>query len=140
LHKVATKESVVAGKLKVVEGVGQVSDKIRVYEKPTCTKCREVKKLLQEKGVEFESINYFEESLTPEGLKTLLRAAGLKAEEAMRKSEPAYREFVAGKGLNDAELIRLMVQHPELIQRPIVVKGKKAVIARPAEKLSELDI
>jgi arsenate reductase (glutaredoxin) len=115
-------------------------DKIRMYEKPTCTKCREVKKLLQEKGVEFEAINYFEDSLTPEALTALLRAAGLKPEEALRKNEPAYREFVVGKGLNDAELIRLMVEHPELIQRPIVVRGKKAVIARPTEKLSELDI
>jgi arsenate reductase len=99
-----------------------------------------VKKELAEKGIEFEAINYFEEPLTPELLKKLLKTAGLKPAEAIRTKEDAYKQHVAGKNLNDDQLIALMVKHPELIQRPIVVKGGKAVIPRPIEKLKDLGL
>jgi arsenate reductase (glutaredoxin) len=92
------------------------------------------------KGVKFEAINFFEQPLTADVLKQLLRSAGLKPSEALRTNDAVHKEKVAGKKLSDEELIRLMVKHPELIQRPIVVKGKKAVLARPAEKLGELGI
>ena len=118
----------------------RMAEKIVVYEKPTCSKCREVKRLLNDKGVEFEAINYFEQGLTADKLEQLLRAAGLKPEDAIRKNEPAYKEFVAGKGLGQDDLIRTMAAHPELIQRPIVVRGKKAVLARPVENLCALDL
>jgi arsenate reductase len=95
---------------------------------------------LTEKGVEFEAINFFEQPLTADLLKQLLRAARLNASEALRINDAVYKERVAGKNLSDEELIRLMVKHPELIQRPLVAKGKKAVLARPAEKLGELGI
>jgi len=73
-------------------------------------------------------------------LRQPLPSAGLKPQEAVRKNESAYREHVAGKDLNDAQLIQLMTKYPEVIQRPIVVHGKKAVLAGPIDKLSELDI
>ena len=95
---------------------------------------------MTEKGVEFEAINFFEQPMTADLLKQLLRSAGLKPSEALRTNDAVYKEKVAGKTLGDEELIRLMVKHPELIQRPLVVKGKKAVLARPAEKLTELGI
>jgi arsenate reductase len=95
---------------------------------------------LTEKGVEFEAINFFEQPMTADLLKQLLRASGLKPSEALRTNDAIYKEKVAGKNLSEEELIRLMVKHPELIQRPIVVKGKKAVLARPAEKLADLGI
>ena len=114
--------------------------KIKVYEKPTCTTCRVVKKELMEKGVEFEAINYFEKPLTAEGLRSLLKAAGMAPTQAIRKNEAAYKEHVAGRELSDDQLIRLMVKHPELIQRPIVVKDGKAVIPRPVEKLKDLGL
>lgn len=117
-----------------------MKEKITVYEKPTCTTCRVVKKELTEKGVEFEAINYFEQPLTADLLKKLLKTAGLKPAEAIRTKEEAYKKYVAGKDLGDDQLIALMVKHPELIQRPIVVKGGKAVIPRPVEKLKELGL
>ena len=95
---------------------------------------------MTEKGVEFEAINFFEQPMTADLLKQLLRASGLKPSEALRTNDAIYKEKVAGKNLSEEELIRLMVKHPELIQRPIVVKGKKAVLARPAEKLADLGI
>jgi arsenate reductase len=60
--------------------------------------------------------------------------------DAMRTKEAAYKQFVAGKNLRDDELVSLMIKHPELIQRPLVVRGKKGVLARPVERLSDLGI
>ena len=95
---------------------------------------------MTEKGVEFEAVNYIEKPLSAARLKQLLRQAGLRPHEGLRTKEHAYREHVAGKSLSDGELLTLMAQHPELIQRPIVVRGNKAVLAREIEKLGELGI
>jgi arsenate reductase (glutaredoxin) len=95
---------------------------------------------LTDKGVQFESINYIDHPLSVDKLKQLLDNAGLKPEDAVRRGEDVYRQLVAGKNLNDSQLIHLMAAHPELIQRPIVVRGQKAVLARPVEKLADLDI
>lgn len=92
------------------------------------------------KGADFEAVNYFEQPLSADSLKKLLRSAGLKPAEAVRTREPAYKEFVEGKKLSDEQLIRIMADHPELIQRPIVVRGSKAVLARPVERLKDLKI
>lgn len=73
-------------------------------------------------------------------MKKLLRSAGLKPMDAMRTREAAYKRLVAGKDLKDDELVSLMIKHPELIQRPLVVRGNKAVLARPVERLSGLGI
>jgi arsenate reductase len=95
---------------------------------------------LTEKGVAYESVDYIEEPLSASELKNLLRRAGMKPHEVVRKNEPAYKEYVSGKDLSDTQLIELMVKHPELIQRPIVVRGEKAVLARPVDRLSDLGI
>ena len=95
---------------------------------------------MTEKGIQFESINYTKQSLSANDLKRLLRRAGLKPQEALRKNETAYKQYVADKNLNDEQLIRVMAEHPELIQRPIVARGNKAVLARPPHRLSELGI
>jgi arsenate reductase (glutaredoxin) len=95
---------------------------------------------LTEKGVEFESVDYTKESLSPSELKRLLQSAGLKPQEALRKNEAAYHDYVADKDLTSEQLIRVMAEHPELIQRPIVKRGSQAVLARPADKLSDLGI
>jgi len=81
-----------------------------------------------------------EKPLSANALKDLLSSAGMKPGDLVRKNEPAYREHVTGKEFTDAQLIALMVKHPELIQRPIVVRGKKAVLARPVARLGELGI
>lgn len=95
---------------------------------------------MTEKGIDYESVDYIEETLSATRLKQLLQSAGLKPQDALRKNEPVYREHVAGKDLSEAQLIQLMVRHPELIQRPIVVRGDKAVLARPVKNLEELGI
>lgn len=92
------------------------------------------------KSVEFEAINYVEEPLSAASLKQLLRQAGLNPQDALRTKEAAYRQYVAGKDLSNDELILIMAKHPELLQRPIVVRGGRAVLARPVENLSKLGI
>ena len=91
-------------------------------------------------GVAFESVNYIEHPLSAEELKGLLRRAGLKPHDVLRTKESAYREFVAGKDLSDDALLNMMAAHPELLQRPIVARGGKAVLARPVENLEKLGI
>ena len=93
---------------------------------------------MTKQGVEFETVNYIEHPLSADELRDLLRRAGLRPQEAIRTKEPAYQEFVAGKNLTDAELLKVMATHPELLQRPIVARDKQAVLARPVENLAKL--
>jgi arsenate reductase len=95
---------------------------------------------LIEKSLDFETVNYLENPISEKELKKLLHTAGLKATDAVRTNEAAYRQQVAGKNLSEEQLIRLMVKYPELLQRPIVVRGNQGVLARPANKLAELGI
>ena len=77
--------------------------------------------------------------LSVKSLKQLLHRAGLKPSDVVRTKEAVYKEQVAGKDLSENQLLGLMAKHPELIQRPIVVRGEKAVLARPVNKIDELD-
>ncbi len=92
-------------------------------------------------GIEYDAVNYLKDGpLTASKLKTLLQMAGLKPQEAIRTKEQAYKQLVADQDLSDEQLIEVMAAHPELIQRPIVVRGKRAVLARPVQKLADLGI
>lgn len=95
---------------------------------------------MTERGVEYESVNYIERPLAVAELKRLLQHAGLTPQDVLRTKEPAYRELVAGKNLGDEELLNLIAAHPELLQRPIVTRDDKAVLARPVANLAKLGI
>jgi len=95
---------------------------------------------LTAKGAEFEAVDYTKHPLTADALKRLLRDAGLKPMDAIRTKEDAFKRYVAGKHLTDAELLAIMAAHPELIQRPLVARGKKVVLARPVERLDDLGV
>jgi arsenate reductase len=112
---------------------------ITVYEKPTCTKCREMDKFLREKGVDFSKVNYYIKPLTKKKLTELVQKMKIDPRDLLRKSEPIYRELgIAKKELTDAQLIALMVEHPDLMQRPIVERGDRAVLGRPTENVEDL--
>ena len=114
-------------------------DKVTIYQKPTCSKCRITIGLLKERGVEFESVNYYEQRLNAAQLRGLVRKLGVSPRELLRKDEPVARSLgLAKRDLSDEELIELMVENPDLIQRPIVVRGDKAVLGRPPENIEEL--
>lgn len=85
-------------------------------------------------------MNYLEHPLSADELKKILRSAGLKPLDVVRTREDKYKKLIEGKDLSDDELVRLMVANPELIQRPLVVRGKKAVLARPIERLKDLGV
>lgn len=96
-------------------------------------------KLLRESGVAFEKVNYYIEPLGKKKLTELLRKMNIKPRELLRKSEPIYRELGLGnKTFSDGEIISLMVKHPDLIQRPIVERGDRAVLGRPTENVKAL--
>jgi arsenate reductase len=112
---------------------------ITIYQKPTCSTCREAVRLLKESGKSFTAINYYEQPFTTGQLKRLLKKAGLSPKDVLRTKEDIYKELgLAKKTLSDDELIELMVQHPDLIQRPIVEAGEQALLARPAESIEKL--
>jgi arsenate reductase len=116
-----------------------VSDSIVVYQKPTCTTCRQVYTALKDSGVDFETVNYYTDPIPASKLRELLKKMGIAARDLLRTKEEVYRKLeLAKRNLTDDDLIALMVQHPDLIQRPIVEKGTRAILARPAERLKEI--
>lgn len=113
--------------------------KITVYQKPTCTTCRQVYTALKESGVDFDSVNYYVDPISKSKLKDLIKKMGISASELFRTKEDIYKDLgLAKKKVSEEEAIDLMVKHPDLIQRPIVEKGSKAILARPADRLKEI--
>jgi arsenate reductase (glutaredoxin) len=113
--------------------------KITIYQKPTCSTCREAIKLLIASRQDYTAVNYYEKPFTKTHLKELLKKAGLNATDILRTKEDIYKTLgLAGKKLAEEELLDLMIKHPDLIQRPMVEKGEKVVLARPAETIKRL--
>lgn len=116
-----------------------MSDQITVYEKPTCTKCREMDRFLRESGVDFTKVNYYIEPLSEKKLRDLLKKMDITPRELLRTGESVYRELELSKrDLSDDEVISLMVKHPDLMQRPIVERGDRAVLGRPTENVKSI--
>jgi arsenate reductase (glutaredoxin) len=95
---------------------------------------------LSERGVDYESVNYIKHPLSVDELKELLQRAALTPHDVLRTKEPASRKLVAGKNLDNDQLLQVMAAHPELLQRPIVAREDKAVLARPVGNLAKLGI
>jgi arsenate reductase (glutaredoxin) len=116
-----------------------MATKIVIYEKPTCTTCRQVHKALKESGVDFDAVDYYVDPIPKTKLQELLRKMGMPARSLLRAKEETYRKLhLAECDLSDDEIVDLMVKHPDLLQRPIVEKGSRAILARPAERLKDI--
>ncbi|HKG02774.1 MAG TPA: ArsC/Spx/MgsR family protein [Conexibacter sp.] len=109
---------------------------ITVYEKRACTTCRKLAELLTERGVDFERVEYHVEGLTEPEIRALLAKAGIPPSAALRMREEGAAELAAA-GDEDA-IAAAMVERPQLLQRPIVVNGDRAVLARPVERVLEI--
>ncbi len=112
--------------------------KITLYHNPRCSKSRNAKALLEEQGVELSIIEYLK---TPPGvaeLKTLARQLQVPVREMMRSNENIYRELQLDKTTSDEALFEAIAEHPILLQRPIAVAGRRAIIGRPPENVLEL--
>ena len=113
--------------------------KITIYQKPTCTTCRQVYAALRDAGVAFAAVDYYTDPIPKTKLRELLRKMKMPARELLRTKEEIYRKLrLAERDLTDDEIVEVMVEHPDLIQRPIVEKGSRAILARPAERLKEI--
>jgi arsenate reductase len=112
---------------------------IVVYEKPTCTTCRNVHAALVESGVDFDTVDYYVDPIPKAKLIDLLRKMKMTPRQLLRTNDAIYKTLKLGeRELSDEELIDLMVEHPDLLQRPIVEKGPRAILARPPERLKEI--
>jgi len=112
---------------------------ITVYQKPTCTTCRQVYAALREAQVDFEAVDYYTDPIPRPKLEELIRKMRIAPRDLLRTKEPAYRTLgLADPAVTDERIIEAMVAHPELMQRPIVEKGNRAILARPAARLNEL--
>ena len=109
-----------------------------VYHNPRCTKSREALALLQEKGCQFEVIEYLKLTPKADELKLVLMKLNMKPEQIVRKGEQIFKQKLKGLKLSDDEWIKVLVEHPILIERPIVIKGNRAVIARPCSNIELL--
>ncbi|MFC6632302.1 arsenate reductase (glutaredoxin) [Microbulbifer taiwanensis] len=110
-----------------------------IYHNPRCSKSRQTLQLLQGNGIEPQVVLYLETPPGKDTLADLLKKLGIGARELLRNGEDAYKELqLKDRSLSEEQLIDAMVQHPILIQRPIVVKGDKAVLGRPPENVLEL--
>lgn len=111
---------------------------IQIYHNSRCTKSRECLAFLEETGQEYEVIKYLEEVPSFEELKTIIHKLGINPIELVRKKEKMWIENFKNQMLTDDEIIQTMVLNPILIERPIIVNGEKATIARPLEKALQI--
>lgn len=111
---------------------------MKIYHNPRCSKSRETLHILQDNNQDIEVVEYLKTPPTRDELKMLLQKLNMKAEEIVRKSELVYKEKFKNSNFTEEEWIQIMMENPKLIERPIVVKGNKAVLGRPPENVKEL--
>ena len=109
-----------------------------IWHNPRCSKSREAMTILEENKCEAEIVNYLESKPNRQEIKSVLKMLGLSARELMRTKEDIYKELNLSSEESEEKLIEAMVNHPKLIERPIVIKDGKAVIGRPIENVVNL--
>ena len=111
---------------------------ITIYQKPTCSTCKEVYQALKDSQVEFDAVDYFTDPIPKAKLRELIQKLGVPVEELIRKKDQLFGDLRLGeKTLTEGQWLDLLAIYPDLLQRPIVEKGDKAIVARPARKIRE---
>jgi len=111
---------------------------LKIYHNKRCKKSRETLQMIEDAGAMVEVVEYLKVTPSVEELRDIVDKLGIKSEELLRKNEAIYKEQYKGKELSDDEWLKAMVENPKLIERPIVVKGDKAVLGRPPENVKKL--
>lgn len=111
---------------------------VRIYHNNRCSKSRAACQLIADKGVDAEIVDYLKTPPSRDELRELLRKLGMKSAELVRRGESVFKEQYAGRSLSDEEWLDALVAHPILIERPIAVRGDRAVLGRPPEKILDL--
>jgi len=116
-----------------------VHRKVIIYYNPKCRKSREALQIIRDKGIEPEVREYLEDPPSVEELSDILRKMGKRVRDIFRKSEPLYKELgLKNKDLTEATLLEYLHKYPILIERPIVVRGQRAVLGRPPEDVKRI--
>ncbi|WP_370391008.1 arsenate reductase (glutaredoxin) [uncultured Winogradskyella sp.] len=111
---------------------------ITILHNPRCRKSREGLAILENSGKDFEVRKYLDDKVDEEELSGIIKKLDIEPMALVRKSEVIWKEKYKGKTLSDKALIKAMVEHPKLIERPIVIANNKAVIGRPAESILDI--
>lgn len=111
---------------------------MKIYHNPRCSKSRQTLALINEKGAEVEIIEYLNHIPSKTELTEIINLLGIPAEKLVRKGEQDFKDNFKGKTLTENEWIKAMIDYPKLIERPIVVKGNRAVLGRPPENVLDL--
>ncbi|PTX62751.1 arsenate reductase [Kordia periserrulae] len=111
---------------------------LKIYHNPRCRKSREGLAILEASGKDFDIVKYLDNPLSTDELSEIIKLLGIAPEQLVRKNETIWKENYKGKELSDSEIIQAMVEHPKLIERPIVIHNKKAVIGRPPEDINRI--
>ena len=112
--------------------------KLTIWHNPKCSKSRQALEILNEKSVDADVVKYLENTPTKEEIKDVLAKLNISARELMRTKEDIYKELQLKDVTDEEKLIDAMVENPKLIERPVVITDKKAVIGRPPEKILEV--
>ena len=115
-----------------------MSQTVRIYHNPRCSKSRAACALLQEKGFTAEVVDYLRTPPSRDELARIVQRLGMRPEEIVRTGEAVYKESYRGRTLSDDEWLDALAAHPILIERPIIIVGDKAVVGRPPERVLEL--
>jgi len=116
----------------------ETGDRLLLLHNPRCSKSREARRLLEERGAAFDERRYLEDPLSRAELEELSRRLGLPVREWVRRGEAAWKEAGLGAEASDARLLEAIAAHPILLQRPIAIRGERAVLGRPPERVVEL--
>ena len=109
------------------------------FHNPRCSKSRQALALLQERKDKFEVFMYLDEKLEKDFLKEIIQKLGMSPRDLLRTGESAYKENnLKDSNISDEEIINLMIEYPKLIERPIYVKGSKAIVGRPPENVLKI--
>lgn len=111
---------------------------ITIFHNPRCSKSCAAMNYLKEKGIDLKVVNYLDGSVTEAELRDVLRKLELVPMDIVRTGESLWKENYADRKLTDDELIKILVENPKLIERPIIIKDDKAVVARPTERIDEI--
>ena len=111
---------------------------MKIYHNPRCSKSRNGLQFLKEKGFNFEVVKYLDEGINEQELTELISKTGKKPFDFVRTHEKDYKEMYKGKTLSDQEWIKVLVENPKLLHRPIVVNGDQAVLANPPENVNDI--
>ncbi len=116
-----------------------MSNNVRVFHNPKCSKCRLTMDILNDKGIETSVVEYLNTPPSSDELNHILQLLGIEPRELMRKHEAPYKEnHLDNPELSREQLIAAMIEHPILIERPIIINGNKATIGRPPKKVLDI--